>query len=282
MDPMTELFLTEPEEFVAVRDLLARRLKADDPAAAAAVKSLRRPALAVWLLNLVAHEEPDVVAAVRQVGADLRAAQEDALRTGQGAAMRELATARRRAVDDVVRAAVRVAAERGRDVTAAHRDAVAATAEAAIADDALAAEWASARLRGVHESSGFNFGADVAPPPERTLRAAKSAPPPPREKPATKAPATTGRSRRDSAASESTSAEDRQRAAGEKAERLRRDADAARAAVDAARAEWVEADKLAKAAKQRLRDAERSASRADLFAATAEQAAWEAGERARR
>ncbi|HVF20310.1 MAG TPA: hypothetical protein VNA14_08705 [Mycobacteriales bacterium] len=274
MEPPADLFLVEPEEFVAARDALARQLKSrGDAAAVAAVKALRRPTLPVWLLNLVAHDEPDVVEQVRRVGAELRAAQSIALKTGEGAGIREMAAMRRRVVDEVVRAALRLGGERGREVAAAHRDAISATVEAALADDALAAQWASARLRDVHDATGFNFGDLVTPAPARTarsspMRTARSSP--------TRTPRTIAPEKQPEAM------QDRQDAANERAARLREEADAARCAVDAARNEWAEADRAAKAAKQRMREAERAASRADLFAATAEQAAWEAGERARR
>jgi len=263
-DPTSELLALDPEEFTAARDALAKRLHAGgDREAAAAVRSLRRPTVPVWLLNRVARESPDVVAAAVDVGVDLRVAQEAALRERDGTALRGLAARRRKVVEDVVTAVVLAAQSHGRAVSAAHRDVVTATVEVALADAALAAEWASARLTETRAVSGFGLvTGDVEKAPAReTPGVAKPS------------PESTG---------PAESFDERLAAAGEKAARLRAEADAARAEVEHRLAEWTGAERAAKQARQALREAERAASRADLLAATAEQAAWEVGERARR
>ncbi|HET9597895.1 MAG TPA: hypothetical protein VFP65_20075, partial [Anaeromyxobacteraceae bacterium] len=54
------LLAVPPARFTAERDALARRLASDgDPAAAAAVRKLRRPVGLAWLLNRVARERGD-------------------------------------------------------------------------------------------------------------------------------------------------------------------------------------------------------------------------------
>src|SRR4051812_39551314 len=68
------------EEFTPARDALAKELKAagrkDE---AAEVKSLRKPSLAAWALNRAAREHADAIERLRAAGADLRAAQDEAL-----------------------------------------------------------------------------------------------------------------------------------------------------------------------------------------------------------
>src|SRR4029453_1473662 len=52
-----ELFGLPPEEFVAARDDLARRLKREgDAKAAARIKALRRPPLSAWAVNRLARQ----------------------------------------------------------------------------------------------------------------------------------------------------------------------------------------------------------------------------------
>ena len=58
-----------PAEFVAARNALAKKLKADGHRdEAAAVAALRRPTVPDWALNSVALQEPDVVADARRRG----------------------------------------------------------------------------------------------------------------------------------------------------------------------------------------------------------------------
>jgi hypothetical protein len=277
-DATSELYSLDPDDFVAARDALAKRLRMDgDVPTAAAVKALRRPTVPVWLLNVVARSDPGLVDRARELAAALRDAHDRALSGGDGSALRELAGRRRAVVDDVVRAAVEVAAQRDRDVTAPTRDAVATTIEAALADGQLMDEWAAGTLREVGEPSGFSFGnavptarADRVTPATAAHVSPSTASSPPKRAP---------RARSDEAADDG---ERRLREASAKAARLRAEADEAKAEVEVRKAALAEADRAVKSARQSVREAERAASRADLFAATAEQAAWEMGERTRR
>ena len=68
---LDELFGAEPKEFTAVRDALVRDLKADDRAdEATAVKSLRKPTVAVAAINQAVRQQPDQVEALVEVGAE--------------------------------------------------------------------------------------------------------------------------------------------------------------------------------------------------------------------
>ncbi len=273
-DATRDLYALDPEDFVAARDALAARLRKDgDAAGAAAVKALRRPTVSVWLLNLLARSMPELVDRAGELGAALREAQDRALGGGDGSALRELAGRRRALVDDVVRGVVAVAAQRDRDVTAATRDAVATAVEASLADEGMLAEWGAGMLREVGEAGGFNFGSAVpiARPPGGPPATAR-----------TRHAATTKAGRRTPPADVADDGDRRLREASEKAARLRAEADEAKAEVGRRKAVWADADRAAKLARQLMREAERAASRADLFAATAEQAVWELGERNRR
>jgi hypothetical protein len=99
-----------PEEFVAARDALAKRLKAEGEAAEAAeVKKLRKPTVPMWIAVQVRRHHADEVDALRTASSDVAKAQESAVTSGDAGALRD-ATARRRdavtalghAVDDVL------------------------------------------------------------------------------------------------------------------------------------------------------------------------------------
>jgi hypothetical protein len=89
-----ELFGLAPEEFVAARDELARRLRRDgDPEAARRVKALRRPPLSAWAVNQLARGKEPSVDRLLAAGERLRAAQQAALAGGDAAELRSAAKA---------------------------------------------------------------------------------------------------------------------------------------------------------------------------------------------
>src|SRR5258706_6506747 len=68
------------EEFTAARNELAKSLRADGAAAAADwVKGLPKPTRAAWLVNQLAVRKASEVAALLELGSELRAAQEEML-----------------------------------------------------------------------------------------------------------------------------------------------------------------------------------------------------------
>ena len=103
-DPrLRELFAVSPAGFVAARDALARSLAAEG-SSDARVKRLRRPTLAVWLLNAVARERPDALETLFAAGDRLRQAQLRAV-GGDASEMRPSGSAVRDAVAAGVAAA---------------------------------------------------------------------------------------------------------------------------------------------------------------------------------
>lgn len=137
------LYELDPADFVAARDELVRALKAEgERDAAAEVKALRRPTVAAAAVNRVARDHPDEVTALLEAGRALAAAEE-------GPALREASRARRDAVQRLVR-----------HVPEQHRDAAAATFEAALTDDEVAAAVTAGRLSKEAEAPAtFGFGA---------------------------------------------------------------------------------------------------------------------------
>ena len=159
-----DLYRLTPEEFTAARDAAAKQRRADgDREGASALKALRRPSVAAWLVNRLAQDEPDLLAQLLDLGPALAQAQ-----AGRDAdALRELGAQRRELVEAVTATAVEHA---GRQVTSAVREEVVATLEAALADPATAQAVRSGRL--VRSLSYAGFGgvdlADAVAPEGRT------------------------------------------------------------------------------------------------------------------
>jgi len=281
------LFRLAPEEFVAARDDLARRLKREgDAAAAAEVKALRRPSLSAWAVNQLAHGRADELEQLLATGERLRSAHQAAL-AGEGAAeLRAAARAEREAVTSLVVASLEVLRQAGHPTTDATRDRVAATLHAAAADPAAAELVRRGRLTHDLDPSGFGtpLSADDA---EADLEAAGAARAP-RRRGAGTGP---GRARRQRSQAGAADREDRGKAAAKEddlaAARARRTA-AVAARDDARKRARLAADQAVLATRQaerlgRLADqAEREAGRARATAAAAIEAALAARERAAR
>ena len=274
-DAVAVLYRLDPESFTAARDALAKELKANgDLAAAAAVKALRRPSVAAWLLNLTALEHPEAVAAVLELARRLRAAQSDAM-SGRGAdSLRSLGAERRRVVGHAVQTASQVAQARGRGVSPAVVDAMTGTVEAALADPDLADRWQAARLVTAEQAIGFSFGpADFETGDVATAGTGDA-------KPSTPNAVTVKAAQRvveDSDVEDSDAADLRQGLA-----RARDNLASASAEVERQRASADEAKQSARLARLALKDALRAQAKAELTVATAEQAVWEVADRSRR
>lgn len=133
-DAARELFALPPEEFVAARDRLATELKdAGKTDEAAEVKKLRRPSIVAWAVNAASRERPEEVAALRESGQALRRAQRKALSGGGGEDLRRATDDRRALIQSLADVGVAAIGARG----GAHRDAIAATFDAASVDDEL-------------------------------------------------------------------------------------------------------------------------------------------------
>lgn len=149
-----ELYLLPPEEFTAARDAAADQVKVGgDAGQAKELKALRKPSAAAWLVNLLVRAQGELVEQLLALGPALAQAQAQ----GQGDALRVLGAQRRELVDAVTAQAVAVA---GRPVSAAVREEVASTLEAALADPAAADAVRSGRLVRALSYAGFG-GVDL-------------------------------------------------------------------------------------------------------------------------
>ncbi len=90
-DPVDELYALPLEEFTAARNELVRQLQdAGDKGSAKEVRSFRKPTLAAWAVNQLAHRHPDELRKLM----DLR----DRLASGDASALRAASTERRKLV----------------------------------------------------------------------------------------------------------------------------------------------------------------------------------------
>jgi hypothetical protein len=165
-DEADDLYALDPSEFVAARNELVRRLKADDRRDdAATVARLRRPTPSAWALNVVARQEPELVQRALAVGSELRAATEAAV-GGDAEAFRKTIADDQTASGAVVDAAQRVLGDRGPALATK----ISGTLRAAILDDDVADELRRGVLDTEHEGSGFGFGEGIAAAPTSRAR----------------------------------------------------------------------------------------------------------------
>ncbi len=135
-DDVRSLYREPPDRFIAARDDLVARLKAENrPDEAASVKRLKKPTVPAWALNQLSSHDAPSVQALLDAGSEIRAAQQAALSTGGRAArLREAVAARRSAVVKLSNVAANILRQADR-AAGAHVDDVAAALEVAAVDD---------------------------------------------------------------------------------------------------------------------------------------------------
>ncbi|MCM3533856.1 MULTISPECIES: hypothetical protein [Cellulosimicrobium] len=148
------LFALPLEQFVVARTAAAKRVKASgDAVGAERVGRLTKPTVAAWVVNQVARERPDDVAALVSLGDELRDATADRDRTR----LRTLDRLRRERVERVV-GEVRDAGEiAGRAVSGTAVDRLAETLTAAVMDPDAGALVRAGRLSQALQHVGFGI-----------------------------------------------------------------------------------------------------------------------------
>jgi hypothetical protein len=137
-----ELYALPPDEFVERRDTAARDAKADEPGTAKAIRALKKPSTAAWLLNQLVRANRDDVAALLDLGAALRQAQSRL----EGAQLRELSKQRRQAVNALVSEARQLAVRLGKPTSEPVAREVEQSLEAALSSTEAAQAVKSGRL----------------------------------------------------------------------------------------------------------------------------------------
>ena len=270
-DVVDGLYELDPNDFVAARNDLVKRLKKEgDKARAAEVATLKRPTPAAWALNQLARRHREELEELVRRGEALRDAQDRALAGDDPGDMRQAGRARRDAVARLAERADRLLVERG-GAAGAHAGGVTATLEAASLDaDAGAAVLAGRLSTELEPPSGFGlFDLTVAPAPR------------PKPKPApAEEPEVSEREERARREAEEAVDEARRRweqRAAQAKEAVGRVA-AGRQAVEEAETEITRLEDLLTDAQRRLRAAARDAELAEDAASRAEDAVDKAAE----
>ncbi len=249
-EALDRLYAAKPEDFTALRTELAAAAKgAGDPEAARRIGGSRKPTAAAWVVNALALGG-SAKATLSELGSRLR----EAHGAMDGEAIRALTAEQRKVVDDLTRTALRQAEIAS--PSAALRDDVTATLQAAIADPDVAARLG--RLTKAEQWSGFGefvFTATVS-------ASAKKKSQPRKPEPAVREPVKDRQ-------------EQKARAAVAAAERAKADADRALGELqsDLSTARLKHQD-----AQRRLADAERALTAADDAYAAGKRAAKEAAD----
>jgi DNA repair exonuclease SbcCD ATPase subunit len=151
-----ELYALPQDAFTAARDARAKELKADKDLATA-VKRLKKPSVAAWVVNLFVRRESEQVEQVIAVGNALRDAQEGMDATE----LRALTRQRRQLTSAITQQARELARDEGVKVTTAVSDQVEATLTAAMLDPACAQAVRSGLLVAALAATGVDV-VDVA------------------------------------------------------------------------------------------------------------------------
>ncbi|OPX09024.1 hypothetical protein [Mycobacterium sp. AT1] len=174
-EDLDRLYGVDPAEFTELRkELVTEAKKRGDRDAARTIGAARRPTAAAWVVNALVRADGTATSRLADIGQHLRAAHA----AMDGAKIRELSAAQRKLVDELVRTGF-AAADVSRP-SAALRDDVVGTLQAAVADPEVAARMG--RLQKAERWSGFGeFGAvtAVGPAPKATAKVKVSSPPAP-------------------------------------------------------------------------------------------------------
>jgi hypothetical protein len=151
-DELDELYEVRQDEFTALRTKLAAAAKQrGDTDTAKQISAARKPTTAAWVVNRLALRDRDIRTRLAGLGERLK----DAHSAMDGDRIRALSAEQRRLVDDVARAAFEEAELA--DPSAALRDDVTGTLQAAVADPDVASRLG--RLTKAEQWSGFGeFG----------------------------------------------------------------------------------------------------------------------------
>jgi hypothetical protein len=149
-DPIDEridgLYAGELDRFTPDRDSLAKELaSAGDKEGGKRVRALRKPVVSAWALNVLAHENPEAIGELLELGGRLRDAQRRAISGGDVEPLRDATDERRRLVSELAGKATTILGRSG-SASAANGDAVMAALEAAAADQEAGDLLRSGRL----------------------------------------------------------------------------------------------------------------------------------------
>lgn len=264
-----ELYSLPREEFVAARDARAKEARsAGQRELATAIRALRKPTVAAWLVNLLAREHPDEIRGLGQLGEALREAH-DAL---DGPALQQLSRQRHELVAALVRQARSLGRASAQPVSETVSRELTETFTAALTEPDAAEAVAAGRLTSGLSPGGGDGWPAIADASSRPVRVPRTEPAGGRAAPRS--------DRRDGGVDE-RGADERNRQQAERIEHARRDLEAAQRAATEADAARAEAERAAGHAEQRAEEAAGAVRELRERLDTAEHAELEADRRAR-
>jgi hypothetical protein len=146
------LYAASAADFIATRNELAKQLKADgDQLGSTRLKALRKPTVAAWVTNLVAHELPDELDDLLALGDEFREATADL----DGDRLRDLTPKRHKLLDKLAKEASRLAEKQGQKVSADVGQKLRETLDAALVDPAAGDAVREGRLSSALRHVGF-------------------------------------------------------------------------------------------------------------------------------
>jgi hypothetical protein len=171
---LDNLYSALPADFTRARNDLAQRLKqAGQAEAAARVKQLRKPTVALWAVNQLARRHPDDVRALLDAGERLRVAQQAALR-GESQELRTATAEERKILHSLTQRAAELLRETEHSADTRR---IADTLRAAAVDESGRELLQRGRLSEELEASGFGGFAGMEIP-SRSKPEEKPAKPP--------------------------------------------------------------------------------------------------------
>lgn len=152
-DVLVDLYLRSPAEFVPVRaDRVRQARENGDADLARQISRLPKPSAGAWLVNLLAARKPADVGDIIELGAELRAAEENLAAED----LRRLGRQRLQLIRAVARRGQDLAAEAGHRMSAAAMSEVEQTLHAAMSDPSAAEAVQSGRLVRALRSNGID------------------------------------------------------------------------------------------------------------------------------
>jgi hypothetical protein len=141
------LYALPLEEFTPERDELAKRLRKEgDADAAATIKALKKPSVAAWAVNQVRRDRPDEVRRLLDVTEELHRVHSKLSSAGARERLEEAAEMQRELIRSLVRCASELLEAAGHRATDATLGKVADTLRAAAVDEELREEVADGRV----------------------------------------------------------------------------------------------------------------------------------------
>jgi len=169
-----DLYAVTPDRFVAERNALAKRFRAEgDKEQADQVRKLRKPSVSAWAVNAAARADPAAARRLIESGARLAAAQQGAEGKGNGGTLRRAMAGNQAAVEAMMEAVQEALRSEDQD-RPAYLDRARGTLRAVATDEELRHEFEAGRVIKDREAVGFGAAPAIAQAPADDAETAAS------------------------------------------------------------------------------------------------------------